>query len=91
MQIRYDGAMAKVTVYTMESCPYCLRAKDLLKQRGIAFQEKLLPMDDDGAWEELEKKSGMKTMPQIFSGETLVGGYRELADLDQKDQLASLK
>jgi glutaredoxin 3 len=83
--------MANVTVYTMESCPYCLRAKDLLKQRGIAFQEKLLSMDDDAAWDQLEKKSGMKTMPQIFAGDKLIGGYRELADLDQKDQLASLR
>jgi glutaredoxin 3 len=83
--------MAKIVVYTMDYCPYCLRAKELLKQRGVAFVEKLLPMDDDAAWEELEKKSGMKTMPQIFSGDQLVGGYRELAELDQKDQLASLK
>jgi glutaredoxin 3 len=83
--------MAKVIVYTMDYCPYCLRAKELLKQRGVPFQEKLLAMDDDASWDELEKKSGMKTMPQIFSGDQLIGGYRELAALDQKDQLASLR
>jgi glutaredoxin 3 len=83
--------MANVTVYTMDYCPYCLRAKELLKQRGIAFQEKLLSTDDDAAWDELEKKTGMKTMPQIFADEKLIGGYRELAELDQKDRLTSLK
>jgi glutaredoxin 3 len=82
---------AKVTVYTMEYCPFCLRAKDLLKRRGIDFKEVLLPMDDDAQWDELEKKSGMKTMPQIFHGDRLIGGFQDLSALDQKDQLGSLK
>lgn len=82
---------AKVTIYTMESCPYCLRAKDLMKRRGVEFREVLVPMDDEAQWDELEKRSGMKTMPQIFAGERLVGGFQELAALDQKDQLSSLK
>lgn len=83
--------MAKpITVYTMEFCPFCTRAKDLLKRRGIPFKEILVPMDDEAQWDELEKKTGMKTMPQIFNGEDLVGGYNELAALDKVDQLASL-
>lgn len=82
---------APITVYTMEYCPYCVRAKELLKRRGIPFKEILVPMDDEAQWDELEKKSGLKTMPQIFHGETLVGGYSELAALDGTDQLASLK
>jgi glutaredoxin 3 len=82
---------AQVTVYTMEYCPFCLRAKDLLKRRGIDFKEVMVPMDDDAQWEALEKKSGMKTMPQIFHGEQLIGGFQDLSALDQKDQLASLK
>lgn len=81
----------QVTVYTMEYCPYCLRAKELLKRRGIAFKEVLVPMDDEKQWDELEKRSGMKTMPQIFAGDRLIGGYNELSALDQKDSLASLK
>lgn len=83
--------MAKVTVYTMDFCPYCDRAKALLKQRGIDYQEVRVPMDDDAQWEALEKKTGMKTMPQILHGERLIGGYNDLAAIDQKDQLASLK
>ena len=81
----------KVTIYTMEFCPFCLRAKDLLKRRGVDFKEVLVPMDDDSQWEELEKRSGMKTMPQIFAGDRLIGGYVDLEALDQTDQLLSLK
>ncbi|MDR3608606.1 MAG: glutaredoxin domain-containing protein [Oligoflexia bacterium] len=81
----------QVTVYTMQNCPYCLRAKELLKRRDVAFKEVLVPMDDDAQWDALEKRSGMKTMPQIFAGDRLIGGYSELAEQDGKDQLVSLK
>lgn len=81
----------KITVYTMDHCPYCERAKSLLKQRGINYAEIRLAMDDDAQWEALEKKTGMKTMPQILHGEKVIGGYNDLAAIDQKDQLASLK
>ncbi len=83
--------MTKVTVYTMEGCPYCERAKALLTQRGIDYQEKLVPLDNDAEWERLYKLSGMKTMPQIFCGDILVGGYTELAALDAQNRLSSLK
>jgi glutaredoxin 3 len=88
-----------VTVYTMENCPFCMQAKRLLTQRGVAFQEILVPISDDQQWDALYERSGMRTMPQIFfkklsenhSSETLVGGYQELKALDQEDQLESLK
>lgn len=80
-----------VTVYTMEYCPYCKNAKELLKRRGIAFTETMVPDDDEAQWDALFKRSGMKTMPQIFHGDKLIGGYQELAKLDGQDQLASLK
>jgi glutaredoxin 3 len=82
---------SEITVYTMQSCPYCVRAKELLKRRQIPFKEVLVPMDDDDQWEALEKRSGLKTMPQIFAGDRLIGGYSELSEQDGKDQLASLK
>ena len=83
--------MAKVIVYTMNYCPYCSRAKALLQQRGVPFEEVMVADDDDAQWDALYKKSGMKTMPQIYAGERLIGGYTELAAEDQKDQLSSLK
>jgi glutaredoxin 3 len=75
----------------MENCPYCLNAKKLLTQRGIAFQEILVPLSDDAKWDELYELSGMRTMPQIFFQNQLVGGYQELAALDKKDHLESIK
>jgi glutaredoxin 3 len=83
--------MAKIKVYTMEYCPYCKQAKALLQRRGIEFQEEMVKDDDDAKWAELFKLSGMKTMPIIFSGDKLIGGYTDLSALDGKDQLASLK
>ena len=83
--------MPKVVVYTMKNCPYCEAAKAMLKQRGIAFQETLVADNDDAQWDALYKRSKMRTMPQIFSDDALIGGYTELAALDGRDQLASLK
>lgn len=85
------GATAAVKVYTSEMCPYCLRAKALLQSRGVAYEEILIPWDDDQAWDELTARSGLRTVPQIFAGEKLIGGYSELTALDHLDQLASLK
>ncbi len=82
---------ASVTVYTMDHCPFCERAKSLLKQRAVDYKEIRVPMDDDAQWVELEKKTGMKTMPQILHGEKLIGGFNDLDAIDKKDQLASLK
>lgn len=83
--------LEKVKVYTIQYCPFCVRAKDLLKQRGIPFTEILIEEDDDKQWEALYALSKMRTMPQIFFGDRLIGGYTELAALDQKDKLAALK
>ena len=47
---------SKVTVYTMNYCPFCVRAKALLKQKGIEFKEVLLGDEDEAAWDELEKR-----------------------------------
>jgi glutaredoxin 3 len=80
-----------VTVYTKSFCPYCVMAKRLLSQRGIEYQEILVRDDDDAEWDRLYKLSGMKTMPQIFHKDKLIGGYNELAELDEKTQLVQLK
>jgi glutaredoxin 3 len=81
----------KITVYTMDYCPYCERAKALLKQRQIPFEEIRVAEEDDAAWDALYQRSGMKTMPQIFADEKIIGGFSDLAALDSKDQLTSLK
>ena len=81
----------KVTIYTMDHCPYCERAKKLMTERAVPYEEKRVPMDDDAQWDALEKKSGLKTMPQIFYGDRLIGGFNDLAALDGTTKLAELK
>lgn len=82
---------SEVVIYTMGYCPYCERAKALMKKRGVSFREVLVADDDDAEWDRLYRLSGMRTMPQIFVGDRLLGGYTDLAEQDHKDQLASMK
>lgn len=83
--------MKKITVYSMLNCPYCVKAKNLLTQRGVNFE--VIMIDDwaDDQWDQFAKKSGMKTLPQVYVDDQLIGGYSQLADVDAKDQLASFK
>jgi glutaredoxin 3 len=83
--------MKKVTVYSMLNCPYCVKAKALLTQRGVAFETIMIDDWSDEAWDEFVKKSGMKTVPQIYVEGQLIGGYTQLAEVDAQDQLAGLK
>lgn len=82
--------MKKVVVYTSPSCPYCVRAKQLLAQRNITFEEVMIPWDDESGWDEMIKRSGMKTVPQIFIDDQCIGGYTELAKLDSEGKLLPL-
>lgn len=73
--------MKPVTVYTTNWCPYCVRAKQLLGDRGIPFTEIDVEGDDEKrAW--LVRATGQRTVPQIFIGEESVGGFSELRELD---------
>lgn len=73
-----------ITVYTLEHCPYCVRAKTMLEQHEIPYKEVRVNDDDIGARSELEEKSGMKTFPQIFHGNKVIGGFSDLQDLNNK-------
>ncbi|MDD5758105.1 MAG: glutaredoxin domain-containing protein [Desulfobulbaceae bacterium] len=82
----------KIEVYSMKTCPHCIQAKGLLQSRGVAFEEILIGMNDNAAWDMLYKKSGgMKTVPQIYCDGKILGGFPELSALDKTDGLASLK
>jgi len=83
--------MGKVVVYSMKTCPYCISAKQLLNNRNVPFEEIIVEEDDDAMWEAMEKRSGMKTVPQIFLNDQLIGGLPELQRQDGVDQLDSLK
>ena len=79
--------MAKpVTVYTAQACPHCLRAKDLLRRKGILFQE-IDVTNDSQKREEAEKRYGWMTVPIIVIGDTCIGGADELYALERKGDL----
>lgn len=82
--------MKKVTIYTAPSCPYCVRAKELFRRKGVNFEEKLISWDDPSAWEALEKRTGMKTVPQIFIEDRCIGGFSDADALDKKGELDKL-
>ncbi|MBV9043779.1 MAG: glutaredoxin 3 [Alphaproteobacteria bacterium] len=81
--------MSKITIYTTPICPYCVRAKALLKKKGAEFTEIDVFMDSD-AREEMESKSHRRTVPQIFIGDKHVGGCDDLYALESQGQLDPL-
>ncbi len=81
--------MSEVTVYTTEPCPFCSRAKGLLKSRGVEFSEINLSKDPAGRLE-LAQRTGMMSFPQVVIGERLVGGFTELQAADQDGTLQQL-
>ncbi len=81
--------MPRITIYTTPICPYCARAKALLKNKGAAFEEVDVFMDSD-LRTEMEKKSGRRTVPQIFIGDTHIGGCDDLYALEAKGGLDPL-
>lgn len=77
---------APVKIYTWTVCPFCVRAKQLLKQKGIPYEEINLDGKDDEL-EALRKRTNFKTVPQIFINDKMIGGYTDLAALDQSGEL----
>ncbi|HEY2836495.1 MAG TPA: glutaredoxin 3 [Rhizomicrobium sp.] len=82
--------MKPVTIYTTPICPYCVRAKSLLGRKGVAFDEVDVLMDQKARDEMLAKSGGARTVPQIFIGETHVGGCDDLYELDRDGKLDPL-
>ena len=81
--------MRRIKIYTTPICPYCVRAKALLKKKGASFEEIDVLMDCR-AREEMERESGRCTVPQIFIGEVHVGGSDDLQALDREGALDPL-
>jgi glutaredoxin 3 len=82
--------MSKITIYTTPICPYCVRAKQLLKKKGAAFDEIDVFMDADARQEMEDKAQGRRTVPQIFIGDKHVGGCDDLYALESQGQLDPL-
>ncbi|HYF59448.1 MAG TPA: glutaredoxin 3 [Burkholderiaceae bacterium] len=81
---------AKVTMYCTAVCPYCVRAEQLLRQRGVADIEKIRIDEDPAQRDAMMARTGRRTVPQIYVGDTHVGGCDDLYALDRAGGLAPL-
>lgn len=82
--------MQAVKMYTTASCPYCIRAKQILKTKGVAQIEEIRIDEDPTARDHMMQITGRRTVPQIFIGDTHVGGCDDLVALDSAGGLISL-
>jgi glutaredoxin 3 len=82
--------MQPVTMYTTAVCPYCQRAKQLLKQRGVETIQEIRIDTDPAQREAMMTRTGRRTVPQIYIGDTHVGGHDDLVALDGKGGLLPL-
>lgn len=83
--------MQAVKMYSTQVCPYCQHAKALLKQRGVETIEDIrVDLDPAQRTKMLELTGGRRTVPQIFIGDTYVGGCDDLVALDQRGELIPL-
>ena len=81
--------MSNITIYSTPVCPYCNRAKSLLEKKGQSWTEVDVSNDSERA-KMIEKAGGRRTVPQIFIGDTHVGGYDDLAALEKEGKLDGL-
>jgi len=79
--------VAKVEVYTTSFCPFCTRAKSLLKSKGVEFIEIDVTEDAELRQKMVELSGGRRTVPEIFINDKIVGGYDELKALDEAGKL----
>ncbi len=82
--------MPPVTIYTRQLCGYCARAKQLLASKGVAFEEKDATVEPSYRAEMMARAPGRTTFPQIFVGDTHVGGCDDLYALDRAGKLDPL-
>jgi glutaredoxin 3 len=82
--------LQSVEIYTTGFCPYCVAAKSLLKRKGVDFKEISVSGDNVRRQEMVQRANGRMTVPQIFIGETHVGGSDDLHALERAGKLDAL-
>ena len=82
--------MPKIEVYSTAVCPYCVAAKNLLKAKGLAWEEVRVDTDPVQRETMLARSGGHRTVPQIFINDQFVGGYDDLVAADRNGKLAQL-
>ena len=81
--------MSNVVIYTTRWCPFCIRAKALLQQKGVQYDE--IPVDGDPvARQQMAERAGATSVPQIWINEQHVGGYDQLSGLERSGELDRL-
>lgn len=83
-------SVAKVRMYSTAVCPFCVRAERLLNAKGVSAIEKIRVDLDPRLREQMVSQTGRRTVPQIYIGDTHVGGFEDLAALDQAGRLDPL-
>ena len=79
--------MKKIKIYTTTQCPFCKNAKKLLQEKGIEFEEINIINDEAKMLNELAKRSGIYTVPQIFADDKFVGGCDDIYMLESQNKL----
>lgn len=82
--------MAKVEIYTTDYCPYCVRAKALLDNKGVQYTEYDVTGKDDEREKLVQKSGGRKTVPQIFINGQAYGGFDDINKLNQEGKLDAI-
>lgn len=80
---------AKVVMYSTRFCPFCMRARSLLKSKGVEYED-IGVGNDPALWQKMQSLSGRDTVPQIFINDQAVGGYDDIALLERQGKLDSL-
>ena len=79
-----------IEIYTWRTCPFCIRAKALLKSKGVEFTEYSIDGDEDARSKMSKRANGKRSLPQIFIDDTHIGGCDDIHDLDAHGKLDGL-
>jgi len=86
----FDTSRAKVEIYSLLTCGYCVRAKRLFRDKGVAFTEYRIDADEQARGQMIERTGGRSSLPQIFINNQAIGGFLELYQLDISGRLEAL-
>jgi glutaredoxin 3 len=81
---------SNVEIYTWRTCPFCIRAKELLKEKGVEFTEYAIDGDEAARSKMAQRSGGRRSVPQIFIDDRHVGGCDDIHDLDARGELDAL-
>lgn len=81
---------SNVEIYTWRTCPFCIRAKQLLREKGVEFTEYSIDGDNAARSKMAERSHGQRSVPQIFINDQHIGGCDDIHDLDARGELDPL-